>query len=182
MNAVTPVILIGWVVFWLGWVAAAFATKRGQTNWGRYAGFRILSVVVVILLIRGNAFRGNAAVHNPWLEGVGLALFVLGVALAVWARVYIGANWGTPMSQKEDPELVTTGPYARVRHPIYSGIILAMIGTAVAVSTYWIAPVLVLGVYFTFSANREECYMLERFPDTYPEYKRSTKILIPYIF
>jgi len=88
-----------------------------------------------------------------------LAVFVLGLALAVWARLYLGRNWGMPMSQKADPELVTTGPYRRVRHPIYSGIILAMIGTTIAVSLYWLVAVVLIGAYFTYSAITEERFM-----------------------
>ncbi len=119
--------------------------------------------------------------HDPWLQGIGLAIFVLGLALAVWARMYIGRNWGMPMSEKADPELVTTGPYSTIRHPIYSGIILAMVGTAVAVSLYWLIAVALLGAYFLYSAVMEERYMADVFPDAYPRYKQSTKMLIPFI-
>ena len=86
------------------------------------------------------------------------------------------------MSRKVDPELVTTGPYHAIRHPIYSGIILAMIGTTIAVSWYWLIAVVLLGAYFIYSAAMEERYMAGRFPDTYPGYKQSTKMLIPFIF
>jgi protein-S-isoprenylcysteine O-methyltransferase Ste14 len=110
-----------------------------------------------------------------------LALFFLGLALAIWARVYLGRNWGMPMSQKVDPELVTTGPYHSIRHPIYSGIILAMIGTSIAVSLYWLAAVILVGAYFLYSAVVEERSMARLFPGSYPEYKRSTKMLIPFI-
>jgi protein-S-isoprenylcysteine O-methyltransferase Ste14 len=116
------------------------------------------------------------------LQGVGLAIFVAGLALAIWARVYLGRNWGTPMSQKVDPDLVTTGPYRTIRHPIYSGILLAIVGTAVALSWYWLIAVPLLGGYFVYSAIMEERYMTKLFPDTYAEYKRSTKMLIPYVF
>jgi protein-S-isoprenylcysteine O-methyltransferase Ste14 len=85
------------------------------------------------------------------------------------------------MSQKVDPELVTAGPYRRIRHPIYSGIILAMIGTTIAVSLYWLIAVVVIGAYFLYSAIVEERSMARLFPDSYPEYRRSTKMLIPYI-
>ncbi len=125
---------------------------------------------------------GHDLVSSPWLQGIGLAIFVLGLALAVWARLYIGRNWGMPMSRKDDPELVTTGPYHTVRHPIYSGIILGMIGTAIAVSWYWLIAAAAMGAYFGFSAVAEERYMAGQFPDTYPEYKQSTKMLVPFIF
>jgi protein-S-isoprenylcysteine O-methyltransferase Ste14 len=86
-----------------------------------------------------------------------------------------------PMSQKDDPELVTSGPYRSVRHPIYSGIILAMIGTTIAVSLYWLVGVVLVGGYFLYSAIVEERSMASLFPDTYPAYKRSTKMLIPFV-
>jgi len=106
---------------------------------------------------------------------------VLGLALAVWARIYIGRNWGMPMSEKADPELVTTGPYSAIRHPIYSGIILAMIGTTLAVSLYWLIAVVLVGAYFLYSATMEERYLTEIFPDAYPRYQQSTKMLIPFV-
>lgn len=87
-----------------------------------------------------------------------------------------------PMSEKADPELVTTGPYRSVRHPIYSGIILAMIGTAIAVSLYWLIAVALIGAYFIYSAVMEERHMASVFPDAYPKYKRSTKMMIPFTF
>ena len=125
--------------------------------------------------------KGHRNSHDPWLQGIGLAVFLLGLALAVWARVYLGRNWGMPMSQKDDPELITTGPYHLIRHPIYSGIILAMIGTAIAVSLYWLVAVAVLGAYFLYSAVMEERFMTGLFPESYPAYKRSTRMLIPFI-
>jgi protein-S-isoprenylcysteine O-methyltransferase Ste14 len=103
------------------------------------------------------------------------------LALAIWARRHLGRNWSTPMSQKVDPELVTTGPYRSIRHPIYSGIILAMIGTTISVSVFWLVAVLVLGGYFVYSAVVEERFMAGLFPDSYPDYKRPTKMLIPFV-
>ena len=66
-------------------------------------------------LLRVRALKGHEAISGPWLQGISLAVFFLGLALAVWARVYLGRNWGMPMSQKADPELVTTGPYRSIR-------------------------------------------------------------------
>jgi len=95
--------------------------------------------------------------------------------------VYLGRNWGMPMSQKADPELVTTGPYGMIRHPIYSGVILGMVGTAIAVSPYWLTAAAILGAYFLFSAVIEERTMARLFPAAYPPYKRATRMLIPYL-
>ena len=183
MYAVDIAILVGWVVFWIYWLAVSVGVKAGRTQWSRFAGVRLAIILIVLLLLRLRILKGHRAVtSDPWLQGIGLALFVLGLALAVWARVYLGRNWGMPMSEKADPELVTTGPYRTVRHPIYSGIILAMIGTTIAVSLYWLVAAVLVGTYFIYSAAMEERYMAGRFPDTYPRYKQSTKMLIPFIF
>ena len=182
MHVVDVVFLVCWVAFWVYWLVASTGAKAGQTRWVRFAGIRVGIFLVVLLLLRARGFKGHVATtNNPWLQGVGLAVFLLGLALAVWARVYIGRNWGMPMSQKVDPELVTSGPYRSVRHPIYSGIILAMIGTTIGVSLYWLVAVVVMGAYFLYSAVVEERSMGRLFPGAYPEYKRSTKMLIPFI-
>ncbi len=86
------------------------------------------------------------------------------------------------MSEKAQPELVRTGPYRAIRHPIYSGIILAIAGTAVAVSVYWLISVVLLGAYFVYSAVIEERNMTRLFPGEYPDCKRSTRMLVPFIF
>ena len=182
MRAVDIIISVGWLVFWVYWLLMALTAKAGQARWTQFAGIRVGIILVILLLIRLRVVRGHqAATSNPWLLGIGLALFVLGLAFAVWARVYLGRNWGMPMSQKAEPELVTTGPYRTVRHPIYSGIILAMVGTAIAVSPYWLAAVVIVGGYFLFSAVVEERNMARLFPADYPPYKQTTKMLIPYL-
>jgi protein-S-isoprenylcysteine O-methyltransferase Ste14 len=184
MKAIDIIIGVGWIVFWAYWLVMATTAKAGRSRWTQFAGVRVGIILVVLLLIRLRVLKGHgaaAATDNPWLLGTGLAIFVLGLTLAVWARVYIGRNWGMPMSQKADPELVTTGPYRKIRHPIYSGIILAMVGTAIAVSPYWLIAVAILGAYFLFSAVVEERSMAKLFPATYPPYKHATKMLIPYV-
>jgi protein-S-isoprenylcysteine O-methyltransferase Ste14 len=181
MHVIDVVILVCWVAFWVYWLAASTGVKAGQTRWTRFAGIRVGVILVILLLLRVRAFKGHVVTNNLWLQGIGLAVFLMGLALAIWARVHLGRNWGTPMSQKVDPELVTAGPYGSIRHPIYSGIILAMIGTTIAVSLYWLVAVVVIGAYFLYSAIVEERSMARLFPDSYPQYKRSTKMLIPFI-
>jgi len=182
MHTVDTIIGVSWVAFWVYWLAASANTKATRTHSSAGFGIRLVLFVVILAAVRAGVFRGLAAEHNPWLQAIGLVLFVSGLALALWARAYIGRNWGPPMAEKERPDLVTTGPYRYVRHPIYSGIIAAMIGTAIAVSVSWLAVVVVLGGYFVYSATVEERNMERLFPEAYPAYKRSTKMLIPFIY
>ena len=182
MHAVEVVFAIGWAVFWAYWLVAAFSMKRGRLAWSRELRIRAVILVFAIILIRLGAFQDNGVNSDPWLAGLGLVLFAAGLGFAIWARIHIGRNWGTPMSQKDDPELVTSGPYQLVRHPIYSGVLVAGVGTAMALSWSWLIAVALAGVYFIYSATVEERYLTEQFPDTYPAYRRSTKMLVPFIF
>ena len=182
MRAIEVVFVFGWVGFWLYWLIEAMTTtKRGRIQWSRELRIRAVIAVIVIVLIRLGAFRDHSLNTAPWRAGLGLALFVVGLAFAIWARVHIGLNWGSPMSQKDKPELVTSGPYRLVRHPIYSGILVAGTGTAVALSWAWLIAVALAGVYFSYSAVVEERYLTEKFPETYPSYKRSTKMVVPFV-
>lgn len=181
VRAVELVFAVGWAAFWLYWLVAAFSMKRGRRPWSRELRIRAIIAVVVILLIRLGAFRGHSLNTDPWPAGIGLVLFALGLGFAISARLHIGRNWGTPMTQKDEPELVTSGPYHLVRHPIYSGILTAGVGTAVALSWLWLTAVALAGVYFLYSAMVEERYMTDQFPDSYPVYKHSTKMLVPFI-
>ena len=182
MRAVEIVFAVGWAAFWLYWLVAAFSMKRGRVPWSRELRIRAVIVVVVVVLIRLGAFRGHGLNTDPWRTGVGLALFALGLAFAIWARVHIGRNWGAPMTEKDEPELVTSGPYHLVRHPIYSGILAASVGTALALSWMWLIAVALAGVYFLYSATVEQRYLAGQFPDSYPQYRRSTKMLVPFVF
>jgi protein-S-isoprenylcysteine O-methyltransferase Ste14 len=182
MRTVELVFAIGWGASWLYWLAAAVSTKRGRVPWSRQVAIRAVIVVIVIVLIRAGAFRHQSSNTDPWRAGLGLVVFALGLGLAVWARVHIGGNWGPPMTEKNDPELVTSGPYRLVRHPIYSGMLVAGVATAVALSWQWLIAVLLAGVYFVYSATVEERYLTEQFPHAYAAYKRATKMLVPFIF
>src|SRR5581483_8966682 len=181
MRAVELVFAVGWAVFWAYWLIAAFSMKRGRVPWSRELRIRAVLVVAVIALSRLGAFRHGLDTSNLWEAGVGLSLFAAGLCFAVWARVHLGRNWGTPMTRKNDPELVTSGPYRLVRHPIYSGILLAGVGTAIGLDPFWLTAVALAGVYFGYSASVEERVLGEQFPVEYPKYKRSTKMLVPFI-
>ena len=182
MPAIEIVLGLGWAAFWIYWLAAAVSMKTGRVSWSSHLRIRAVMFVAVIALSRLGAFRGQGLNTDPWRGAVGLVLFALGLGFAIWARVHIGRNWGVPMTQKDDPELVSSGPYQLVRHPIYSGILVAGVGTAIALSWVGLIAVVLAGMYFVYSATVEEHYLTEQFPDAYPVYQRSTKMLVPYLF
>src|SRR5262245_41684551 len=165
MRTVELAFAAAWGAFWLYWLVAAFSAKRGRVPWSRELRVRAVIFVLAILLVRLGLFRHQGLDHDPWRGGLGLVLLALGLGFAIWARVSIGRNWGAPMTQKDDPELVTSGPYHVVRHPIYTGILLAAVGTAVGLSWWWLVVVALAGVYFVYSATVEERYLTQRFPN-----------------
>lgn len=181
--------LVCWMVFVAVWVGSSGRAKRSTSGgtWGRGGVIRLVLAVAVALAWRVPAFHDTVVGMNhaagipangivPW---TGVTLCALGIALAVWARMHLGRNWGLPMSVKENPELVTSGPYAVVRHPIYSGMLLAMLGSSLAVGASSLVVLVAFGAYFVYSARKEEGLMMRTFPDTYPGYRARTKALIP---
>lgn len=167
-----------WGALGLYWLVAAAGAKRGSRP-GRHVRPGLLAIIAVILL---RVFRGSSpTVHAAAAQAIGLAMLVAGLGLAVWARIHLGRNWGMPMTEKDEPELVTSGPYRFIRHPIYSGLLLGMLGTALATDPYWFIALGIMGVYFTYSARVEEVLLTAAFPAAYPAYKARTKMLIPFL-
>src|SRR5262249_25086174 len=115
-----------------------------------------------------------------WLQKTGIALTCTGVALAIWARLILGENWSARVTRKVGHELIRSGPYAYVRHPIYSGLLLATAGTALFIGEWkgLVALVLVFAAE-SFKAKREEQFMLAEFGETYEQYRRETGFLTP---
>jgi protein-S-isoprenylcysteine O-methyltransferase Ste14 len=179
VHTLKTAIDIAWIVFWIYWLGSAFAVKEGRGSRRRIplTGLTALSVVLVVRVFRG----GSLAVHSPVLGAVGAVVFASGIALAIWARVHLGRNWGMPMSQKTEPELVTSGPYRAVRHPIYSGLLVALLGTALVTNLLGLIIVAVLCAYFYYCAFVEEKNLTAVFPTAYPAYQTSTKMLIPFV-
>jgi protein-S-isoprenylcysteine O-methyltransferase Ste14 len=179
MHALQTAIAIAWVIFWVYWLASAFSAKQGRSGrrWYSLPGLSALSVLLLFRVFRG----GATGVHSPILGAIGAVVFASGIALAIWARLHLGRNWGMPMTQKAEPELVTSGPYRWVRHPIYSGLLLAVLGTALATSLTGLIIVAILVAYFYFSASVEERNLTRTFPTAYPAYRTHTKMLIPFV-
>jgi protein-S-isoprenylcysteine O-methyltransferase Ste14 len=181
MKGIDVIIGAGWIAFLACWLIMAATAKARKTRRTHAAGIRAGYNVVIMVLIRLHVFNGHGPARDPWLLGTGLAIFLIGLTLALRARMYLGRNWGTPMSRQADPELITTGPYGRIRHPIYTGVVLALAGTAMAVNLCWLIAVAVLTAYYLLSAVIEERSMIKLFPLAYPPYKRATKMLIPFV-
>jgi len=187
MFPFSKVIDVCWVVFWVYWLIAAFDSKKNtKPTIKRYSGVRLIVFALVIVFFRfinvqNHSFQNRLTSKNESVLVAGLIVFILGLMLAIWARLYIGKNWGMPMTQKQNPELVTTGPYQYIRHPIYSGILLAMLGSAMASNIFWLTILLISGLYFIYSATAEERLMMKQFPKNYPDYKSNTKMYIPFI-
>lgn len=178
-----------WIVFVIFWAIAALFVKRGVD---RGAFLRRMTVRLMLFVLMAAAVviaRRSVDLHAlQWgvfhsvpMAIAGAVLNTLGAVLAFSARAVIGRNWGSPMMRKTNTDLVTSGPYRFIRHPIYSGILLMMIGSAIGLTPAWWLATLAAGAYFIYSARTEERYMAECFPDAYPAYRARTKMLIPFL-
>jgi protein-S-isoprenylcysteine O-methyltransferase Ste14 len=179
MPALKSAIGLAWIVFWIYWLVSASTSKESvRGGWRtRLAGVSAVGVFLIAVVLRG----GSLAVHSVILEAIGAVLFACGIALAIWARVHLGSNWGMPTTQRAEPELVTSGPYRFVRHPIYSGLLTAMLGTTLVDNLLGLIVVAMLVAYFYYCGIVEERNLTATFPKAYPEYKSRTKMLIPFL-
>jgi protein-S-isoprenylcysteine O-methyltransferase Ste14 len=181
-----PALWIGLIAFWL---ISATRAKRNLNLSAQRRGIavRVTLVILVFIVLKVPAVHlalrdtDSYQLHNAVIGLVGTLLVILGIAIAVSARIRLGRNWGMPASHKENPELITGGPYRFVRHPIYSGFLIAMLGTTIALSLAWVLPLVFFGVYFVYAARQEERYMAEKFPEQYPAYMKRTKMLVPFV-
>jgi protein-S-isoprenylcysteine O-methyltransferase Ste14 len=184
----TPIAVVAlcWVAFTVFWLVSAIGAKR-NVRYGSYGfGIRIVIAVLMVVLLQNKEVRDyllneQLTLLNPVVQWIGVILTGCGIASAIWARVYLGRNWGMPMSLKRNAELVTGGPYAYVRHPIYTGFIVAMLGTTLVV-IWWIVPFIFFLVYFVWAAKNEEKIMLGEFGEKYADYMKRSKMLVPFIF
>jgi protein-S-isoprenylcysteine O-methyltransferase len=113
----------------------------------------------------------------------GVSLSVSGVAFAIWARRHLGTNWSLNPSLKEDHQLVTSGPYRFLRHPIYTGMLTGLLGSLLATfSPVWFYLLIVMIVTFIYRVHVEDNMMMQTFPEAYAAYKKKTKALIPFVW
>jgi protein-S-isoprenylcysteine O-methyltransferase Ste14 len=195
MIIYSTIITLSWLTFIVYWLYSSFGVKRTTGRSGARGLssplFRIVLALLIVVFVSlppvNNFFVTVNMSLAPYfqttmVEALGALICVLGVAFAIWARVNLGKNWGMPMTLKENRELVTSGPYMYVRHPIYTGMLGAFFGTAIVNGIFWLLPLIIFFIYFVYSARVEEGIMTREFPTEYPAYKARTKMLIPFIF
>jgi protein-S-isoprenylcysteine O-methyltransferase Ste14 len=186
MSVTAIILAICWATFLVYWVISAFNVKRTverRADWLR-VGIGIV-VAIGVALLRNHIGRGLDPHVLPQTLPVRIAADVMGIAgtvILVWARTVLGGNWSGAVTLKEDHELIQRGPYAYVRHPIYSGLMLLGLGAATHYATLGGFALLVLvWVGFTMKMRQEEQLMTEHFPDRYPAYKANVKAIVPFV-
>ena len=175
---------VGWLAYWLLTASRVKPVARAE-SWQRQVAYSApLWVVTWLLIGRGVpgflTMRFLPATAVVWI--VGLLLTATGHGFAIWARRVLGANWSAEVTVKHDHELIRSGPYALVRHPIYTGLTLAFAGTAIALGEWRGILALLIGVAsFWYKLGLEERVMVETFGPAYEDYRRETKALIPFV-
>jgi protein-S-isoprenylcysteine O-methyltransferase Ste14 len=183
MTVYVSLVVGCWLIFLIVWLVSGVGTYKNISNYGRSSWLRLGAAVILVavLSLPGLNPFSEIRLSGAVVQLLGVVFTALGIAFATWARMSLGKNWGMPMTIKENPELVSSGPYAYVRHPIYTGIIFALIGTALVTGLAAAVALVFFTAYFLYSAKQEEAQMLKEFPDTYPGYMRQTKMLIPFV-
>ena len=165
------------------WIILAFSTKRTTESKGGWT-MRILAIVIISLAFFLNKQIGlNLWPYSLTSGLIADAITLAGMLTMIYARITLGNNWSANVTFKENHELIQTGPYAYVRHPIYSGLLLMVLGVAI----YSGSPILLLlfvifffGAYY--KARKEEKLLIKHFPETYPVYIKKVSALIPFVF
>ena len=170
---------IAWIAIGVVWFVYAFrnkATARRQPAAWLAVHLLILGIAIALLKVRTPRFIPDA----PVVDWTAQALQILGIAFAIWARFHIGRNWSGLVTLKEDHALLRTGPYAVVRHPIYSGLLLAVLGVALGRGRLTaFLGCLLLFAEFKRKSLAEERLMHLQFGDAYTRYSHEVKALIP---
>ena len=176
-----------YAVFLIYWIVAAFFVKRTVEK-------RPLPRLLFVLILGTYfLFRSANQAFPSWnvtfwqrtlLTGlIADAVVLAGLIVSIWARITLGGNWSYSVTFKENHELIERGLYRYVRHPIYSGLLLMALGTAILVGKLLVFTVLVivfLGVWIKW--RQEELLLTRHFPQAYPDYKRRVRALIPHVF
>jgi len=176
-----------WILFGVYWLVSAFKRKRTKQreSWSQRFRYVLPLLVAFYLLSRPAAHYGwLGARFVPASDAVGWAgvlLTAAGVAIAFWARWHLGTNWSGVVTLKEGHELIRTGPYRTIRHPIYTGILLALLGTAVALGEVrGLLALAIAWLSFYIKARREESFLTQEFGPGFAEHRRHTGMFLPH--
>lgn len=189
MDPVTRYVILflwlAWMLYWGVTAAGVKSTEKEESIGARAA--HLLPMVIAIVLISPLplplGFLGERLIDNSPALRWGCALLVaLGLAFSVWARVHLGRNWSGTVTVKQGHELIRTGPYRYVRHPIYTGTLLAVAATCVArADLRAVIGFVILVVAIWFKLRREERWMVETFGPAYATYQGEVAALIPFV-
>ncbi len=178
--------MVPWYAFLIVWVIAAVRVKQDKASepfLARLTTIAYAGIAFALLFSDRVPFALLRQRFLPDIEGpkiLGVALTYAGAAVAIWARVILGSNWSAEVRLKFGHELVRSGPYAYVRHPIYTGVLLSVMGTALVVGEWrCIAAIALIAVALGLKASREEQFMVAEFGDAYFAYRRTTGFLLP---
>lgn len=177
-----------WIIFGVVWLVVAPATKRSVYRESAKERMRywLLLVIAFFLLTKGHRFSRPLDLrldpNNLTIAWIGAGICCVGLSFALWARATLGRNWSGTVTLKEGHELIRTGPYRLVRHPIYTGMLAMFIGSAIVIGFVggFIGTLLVFASFW-IKLCREEKLMLQHFPNQYPDYRQHTKRIIPFI-
>ena len=177
-----------WILFSVIWLLAAASTKRSIYRESRAQRLRywILLVLAFLLLTRAprlpyplNVRIIPATETVGWMAGI---LCIAGLLFCLWARAALGRNWSGTITLKEGHELIERGPYRLVRHPIYTGLLVMFLATAIKFGYLsGIVAMLLAFVSFWIKLSDEEKLMLQQFPDQYRSYQERVKRIIPFV-
>lgn len=167
-----------WIAFALYWFISALTVKKARQSESPLArlGYLALVYCTVALAVAPGLQHRYFAWTSPQETGVrffiGAAMLLAGLGFAVWARIHLGQYWSGRVQLKEGHQLIRSGPYQLVRHPIYTGILTGFQGTSVAVGgSRSLIAFGVLVLLFLFKSRREECLMIQAFGDEYRQYR-----------
>ena len=175
-----------WISFGLYWLVSALKLKKTKKRetWLERLRYVLPLIVAFCFLSRPELRYGWLAVRfvpdTARMQWIGVLLTAAGVAIAFWARWHLGSNWSGVVTLKEGHELIRTGPYRAIRHPIYTGILLAMLGTAVATGEVRaLIAVAITWLSFYQKARREESFLSEEFGAGFVEHCKHTGMFLP---
>lgn len=179
-----------WLILILFWSFSGIKTKKvihQESFFKRFIYYWLPIIIAILLLGPGEWFghsliRENFVLHTNFVGMIGLIISSLGLIIACWSRYILGKNWSLSVQKKEEHQLITTGLYQYIRHPIYTGILLIFIGNTIIVGDYrGIIGVLIVFISFWFKLKKEEKWLEDVFGKKYLEYKSNTKALIPLV-